>query len=74
MGNDSPKLVWSSLQMHWTGKIGQMFPEMKLRGLILNFFIHVSVDDLHIPAIGPQTQYSKIGRPIVAIYKSLTDT
>jgi hypothetical protein len=36
--------------------------------------IHVSVRDLYIPTIGPQTQYSKIGGPIVGIYKSLTDT
>ncbi len=41
---------------------------MKLRGIVPNFFIHVS-----IPTIGLQTQYSKIGGPIVGMYKSLTD-
>ncbi len=35
---------------------------------------HVSVSDLYIPTIGPQTQNSKVGRPIGGIYKSLTDT
>ncbi len=52
----------------------QIFPEMKLRGIVPNFHIHVSLSDLHIPTIGPQTHYNKIGRPIVGIYKSLTDT
>ncbi len=46
---------------------------MKLRGLIPNFYIHVSVSELYIHKIGPQTQYSKIGGPIVGIYNSLTD-
>jgi hypothetical protein len=26
-----------------------VFPEMKLRGLVPNFYIHVSVSDLYIP-------------------------
>jgi hypothetical protein len=30
-----------------------MCPEMKLRGLVPNFHIHVSVSDLYIPTIGP---------------------
>jgi hypothetical protein len=30
-----------------------VFPEMKLRGLIPYFQIHVSVSDLYIPTIGP---------------------
>jgi hypothetical protein len=29
------------------------FPEMKLRGLVPSFHIHVSVSDLYIPWIGP---------------------
>jgi hypothetical protein len=49
-----------------------MFPEMKLRDLVPNFHIHVSVSDLYIPTIGTPTQYSKIGGPIVGMYKSLT--
>ncbi len=47
---------------------------MKPRGLVPNFYIHAFVSDLYILTIGLQTQYSKIGGPIVGIYKSLTDT
>jgi hypothetical protein len=49
-------------------------PEMKLSGLVPNFYIYVSVSDSYISMIGPQTLYSKIGAPIVGIYKSFTDT
>ncbi len=39
------------------------------------FRMHVSVSDLCIPRIGPNIFLcSRIGRPIVGIYKSLTDT
>ncbi len=38
------------------------------------FHIHVSVSDLYIPRIGPHISCSRIGRPIVWIHKSLTDT
>ncbi len=30
-----------------------VLPEKKLRGLVLNSYIHVSVNDLYIPTIGP---------------------
>ncbi len=30
-----------------------VFTEMKLRGLVPNSYIHVSVSDIHIPRIGP---------------------
>ncbi len=40
-------------------KIWNKIPEMKLYGLVPNFYIHVSVSDLYIPTIGPQTQYSE---------------
>ncbi len=47
-----------------------IFPETKLFfcSLVPNFYIHVSVSDLYIPTIGPQTQCSKIGGPIVQMY------
>ncbi len=64
----------STLQMHCTENSKQIFSEMKLCGLLPNFYILVSVSDLYIPTIGPQTQNSKIDGPIVGLYKSLTDT
>jgi hypothetical protein len=51
-----------------------VFPVMKLRGLVPNFNILVSVNDLYIPTIGPPIFCSQIGGPIVGIYKSLTET
>ncbi len=51
-----------------------VFPEMKLRGLVPNFAIHVSVSDLYISTIGPPICGNKIWGPILGIYKSLTDT
>ncbi len=45
-----------------------------LRSLSLNIHIHVSVSDLCISRIGPYISFSRIGRSIVGIYKSLTDT
>ncbi len=56
-----------TMQMHCAENLNQIFPEMKLRGLSPNFYIHVSVSDLYILPIGPQTQYSVIGGPIVEI-------
>jgi hypothetical protein len=47
---------------------------MKLRGLIPNFCIHISVSDLYIPTIGPPILLYCICGPIVEIYKLLTDT
>ncbi len=34
-------------------KFDYVFPERELRGLITNFYIHISVSDLYIPTIGP---------------------
>ncbi len=47
---------------------------MKLRSLVPNSYIYVSVSDLYIPRIGLPIWCSKIGRPILEIYKSLTET
>jgi hypothetical protein len=49
---------------------------MKLRGIGHNSYIHVSVSDLYIPRISLPTVfgYSKIGRLVLGIYKSLTGT
>jgi hypothetical protein len=45
-----------TLLRHCTKNSKQIFPEMKLLGIVPNFYIHVSVSDLHIPIIGLQTQ------------------
>ncbi len=46
----------------------------ELRHLSPNFHIHVSVSDLCIPRIGPHISCGRIGRSILGVYKSLTDT
>ncbi len=48
---------------------------MKLRGLVPNFHINVSVSDfrVYIPMIGPPICCSKIGGAIAGVYKCLTD-
>jgi hypothetical protein len=38
--------------LHCTENPIYVFPEMKLRGLVPNFYIHVSVSNLYIPGIG----------------------
>jgi hypothetical protein len=50
-----------------------VFPKKELRGLSPHSYIYVSVSYLHIPRIGPHICCSKIDRPILEIYKSLTD-
>ncbi len=47
---------------------------MKLRVLVPNFHIYISVSDLYIPTMGRPIFCSKIEGPIVGIYKSLTET
>jgi hypothetical protein len=44
------------------------------RGFSPNFQIHVSVNDLYISGISPHISCSRIGKPILGIYKSFTDT
>jgi hypothetical protein len=50
-----------------------VFPEIKLRGLIPSFQIHTSASDLYSPRIGLPILLQQIGRPIVLLYKPLTD-
>ncbi len=46
-------IAHSTLQRHCTENSKQIFPEMKLPGLVPNSYIHASVSDLYIPTIGP---------------------
>ncbi len=66
--------VWAALQRHCTENAKQIFAEKKLRGLIPNFHIHVSLSDLYIPTIDlpillQQNRWTDRG-----IFKSLLDT
>jgi len=60
--------------MHCNENPIYVFLFWKLRGLSPNFHIYVSLSDLYIPKIDPHISCSRIGRSIVGIYKSLTDT
>jgi hypothetical protein len=60
--------------VHCTENPINVFPEMKLCGLVPNSYIHVPVSGLYIPRIRlPIFGCSKIGRQIIGI-KSLRDT
>jgi hypothetical protein len=70
--------IWSSHpychKLHCKEDPVYVFPEMKLRGLVPNFHVCVSVSDLYIPSIGPPILLQKIKGQIVGIvYKSRTD-
>jgi hypothetical protein len=63
-----------TLQRQNTDISKQIVPEKEYRGLSSNFHIHASVSDLYIPTIGLPILLEKICRPILGLYKSLTDT
>ncbi len=65
---------FSTLQRQNTEISKQIFPEKEYRGLNPNFHIHASVSDLYIPTIGLPILLEEICRPILGLYKSLTDT
>jgi hypothetical protein len=60
--------------MHYAKNLKQIFPEMKLRGLVPNMYIHASVSDLKIPTIVSATAVQQNRQTNRGIYKSLTDT
>ncbi len=64
---------WGGFTPHCKENPIYVFLFWELRGLSPNFHIYVSVSDLYIPRIGPHISSSRIGRPILEIYKSLTD-
>jgi hypothetical protein len=68
------QLLKSTLQRQNTEIWKQIFPEKEYRGLSPNFHIHASVSDLYISTIGLPILLEEICRPILGIYRSLTDT
>ncbi len=63
-----------TLQRQKTEILKQILPEKEYRGLSPNFHIHASVSDLYISTIGLPILLEEICRPILGLYKSLTDT
>jgi hypothetical protein len=61
-----------ALQRQNTEISKQIFPEKEYRGLSPNF--HASVSDLYISTIGLPILLEEICRPILGLYKLLTDT
>jgi hypothetical protein len=66
--------LMTALQRQNTEISKQIFPEKEYRGLSPNIHIHVSVSDLYIPTIGLPILLEEICRPILGLYKSLTET
>ncbi len=63
-----------ALQRQNTEISKQIFPKKEYRGLSPNFHICESVRDLYILTIGLPILLEGICRPILGLYKSLTDT
>jgi hypothetical protein len=55
-----PNFLWSEFcdYSHCKQDPIYVFPKMKLRGLVPNFHIHVSVSDLYIPKIAAKVDRS----------------
>jgi hypothetical protein len=66
--------ILDQLQRQNTEISTQIFPEKEYRGLSPNFHIHASVSLLYISTIGLPILLEEICRPILGLYKSLTDT
>ncbi len=69
-------MISVTLQRQYTENSNQIFPEMKLLGLVPNSYTHVSVSDLYSTTIGLPIllQEYTVSGPIVRIYKSLIYT
>jgi hypothetical protein len=61
--------VWSSAALNFMSVLIYIFPEMKLRGLVPNIYFYVPMNFLDIPGSVCLFGCSKIGRPILGIYK-----
>ncbi len=64
---------YSSCLLHCNENSTYLFLFWEQRSLSTNFHIHVSVSNLYSPLISLHISSSRVGRPIVGIYKSLTD-
>jgi hypothetical protein len=62
---------YTAVLMDWT-KERTIFPEMKLRGLVPNSYIHVTVSDLYIPrsCTRDDKKVWKISEVFVKFYKT----
>jgi hypothetical protein len=56
------------LRVHCTENLIYLYPEMNLRCLVPNSYIHVSLSDLYFPRFGLPIWLQKIGRLILGIY------
>jgi predicted small secreted protein len=56
------------VRQHCTENFKHIFREMKLRFLVPNFYIHVSVSDLYIHTIGPRQ--TDRGNTVYTVYHS----
>jgi hypothetical protein len=61
------------LYLHCKDKIPKFRNKHIYRGLSPNFHIHASVSELYIPTISLPILLEEICRPILGLYKSLTD-
>jgi hypothetical protein len=59
------QLTVQACQLHRKEDPVYVFPEKKLRCLVLNFHIHVSVSDLYIPTTGPPILLSDLYIPTI---------
>ncbi len=69
-----PLYMCSTLQRQNTEISKQIFKEKEYQGLSPNFHFHASVSYLYIPKMGLPFLLEEICRPILGLYKSLTDT
>jgi hypothetical protein len=66
-----PNLPYLGVAIYQSSNTYLSMPEMKLLGLVPNFYIHVFVSDLYIPSIGPPVAFADRS---VGIYKFFPDT
>ncbi len=74
LNNNPWRFIITTNQLHCNENSIYVFLFWELRGLNPNLYIHVSVGALYIPRIGPHISCSRIGKSMVGIYKSITDT